>query len=208
VKKFASKTFLLLTIFLLLLSAPPDPVFADGGGHEFTRTVNGYQVTLGFARPVTVGENSIHIRVSNAHDLAIPNADVQVGVVAVEAEHSEAEPVASSKEDMHGMSDMSEGHTEEPSDAHDKMGMVALQVGHESGEYSGEIAFDSAGDCTVRVHLTIQDEFMEVDFPMSVARPQNSYGILAGFFALNALIIVSAVALKPKPVSVPSSNEG
>jgi hypothetical protein len=105
------------------------------------------------------------------------------------------------------MNDMSEGHAEAPSDAHDDMSMVALEAGHESGEYKGEIAFDSAGDCTIRVHLTIQDKFMEVDFPMSVPRPQSSFGILAGFFAVNAVIIVSAVILKPKPLSATSSSE-
>ena len=211
-RKFAHKTLLLSTIILLILLSLPVAALADSADadeeNEFTQTVNGYEVTLVFENPVAIGENQIHVRLSDTHHAPVSNADVEVGVVEGEAEHAEAEPIAQPEEaDMHGMSSMSEQPVEAPSDAHDEVDMVAFEVGHESGEYAGEIAIDGAGDWIIRVHLTIQGELVEVDFPLNVPSNQNGAGILAGFFALNAAIIGAAVVLKRKPVSTQIVNE-
>jgi hypothetical protein len=212
--KLVYKTFLLSVLTLLILSVAPGTVFADGGNSEFTKSVNGYHVTLVFEEPVMVGENPIHVRVNDAMDMPVSNADVQVSVVEgndehaeEKSEHTEGEEVASANDTMHGMEAVPEQPVEAPSEAHDEMGMVALEAGHESGEYAGEIAIDSAGDWMIRVHLTVPGELTEVDFPLSIAQSKsNSTGILAGFFTVNAAIIAAAIIFKPKPVSTPSNE--
>jgi hypothetical protein len=103
--------------------------------------------------------------------------------------------------DMPGM-DMSGASAEAPSGAHDEMVMTSLESGLEGGEYTGKIAIEAPGHCIVRVHLTVQGELTEVDFPLSVVQPQNGSGILLGFFAVNVAIVAAAVILKPKPISV------
>ena len=205
-KRIFYKACLLIAVILLLLVAAPITVLADSGGgeNEFTQTVSGYEVTLVFENPVTVGENQIHVRVSDAHHAPISNADVEVSVVEGEAEHTEAEPTAKYDEtaSMSGMSEMSEQPAEAPAEEHEEMDMIALEASHESGEFAGEIVIGGAGDWLIRVHLTIQGELVEVDFPVNVASHQNGAGILVVFFTLNAAIIGTALILKPKPVSV------
>jgi hypothetical protein len=229
-KQLAHKTLLLSTIILLITLALPVAVLADGGeeGDEFTQTVNGYQVTLVFAKPAAVGENQIHIRVNDVQNMPVSNADVGVSVVKTEMEQHDAEAHTSTDDgmadmpgmvhdpeppsagqdtmaDMPGM-DMSGTSAEAPASAHDAMGMTTLEAGHESGEYTGEIAIETPGHCIVRVHLTVQGKLTEIDFPLSIVQPQNGYGILLGFFAVNVAIIAVAVILKPKPASVPVSK--
>ena len=226
-KQLAHKTLLLSTIILLITLALPVAALADGGedGNEFTQTVNGYQVTLVFAKPAAVGENQIHVRVSDAHNMPIPDADVELSVVKSESGQPEAAASAHGEPaDMPGM-DMPEhapqppstGHdtmadmpgmdtpAEAPASAHDEMLMTTLEAGHESGEYSGKIAIETP-DCILRVHLTVQGELTEVDFPLSIVQTQNGSGILLGFFAVNVAIVAAAFILKPKPVSVPLSK--
>ena len=206
-RRFAHKTLLLSTVIFLILLSLPFAALADGvdDEHEFTQTAGGYEVTLVFENPAAIGENQIHVRVSDAHHAPVSNADVEVSLVEGEAEHTEAEPIAQPEEaGMHGMS---EAPVEVSEETHDEMDMIALEAGHESGEYAGEIAIDSAGDWIIRVHLTVQGELVEVDFPLSVASSQKGAGILTGFFALNAAIIVSAVYMKRKPVSIQKMNE-
>ncbi len=221
-KQFAHKALLLSTIILLIVLALPVAALADGGeeGNEFTQTVNGYQVTLVFAKPATVGENQIHIRVSDAYSMPISNADVGVSVVKSETGHAEAETHTSADgqmadmpehapeppstghdmADMPGM-DMSATSAETTSSTHDEMNMTTLESGHESGEYAGEIAIESPGNYIIRAHLTIQGELTEVDFPLNIVQPQNGSGIMLSFFAVNVAILVAAVILKPKPIS-------
>ena len=236
-RKLARTTFLLSTIILLILLSLPVAALADGGGEEnkLTQTINGYEVTLVFENPATIGENQIHIRVSDTHHTPIANADVEVSVVKGESEHSEAEPAELHDEPaaMSGMSELSEqpasmpgmsdapeqpaampgmeGMSEQPveasSEAHDEMEMVALEAGHESGEYAGEIHIEGDGAWVVRVHLTIQGELMEVEFPLSIVSRRYGAGILAGFFVVNATIIGTALVLKSKKASVKLSTE-
>lgn len=243
-RKLARTTFLLSTIILLILLSLPVAALADGGGeeNELTQTINGYEVTLVFENPATIGENQIHIRVSDAQHTPIANADVEVSVVKGEAEHGEAEPADQHDEptDQHdepaampgmegmseqpasmpGMSDapeqpaampgmegMSEQPVEASSEAHDEMEMVALEAGHESGEYAGEIHIEGDGAWVVRVHLTIQGEQMEVEFPLSIVSRRYGAGILAGFFVVNATIIGTALVLKSKKASAKLATE-
>jgi hypothetical protein len=193
-KRLAHKISLLSTVILVLLLALPVVALADGGKgeNEFTKTVSGYQITLVFEKVAVVGSNPIHIRVNDAQNMPITNGDVEVSVVKGESEHAEMA-------DMPGMAEVS------PSE-HAEMGMTRLAVGHHSEEYTGEIAIETAGDYVIRVHLTVQGELTEVDFPLNVAQSQNGSGILAVFFAVNVAIIAGAVILKPKPVSIKSSK--
>jgi hypothetical protein len=227
-KRPAHKALLLSTTILLILLALPIAALADGGedGNEFTQTVNGYQVILAFEKSAAVGENQIHVRVKDDQNMPVSNVDVGVSVVKSESEHTEAEAGASAHDEMSDMPehalqppstghdtmadmpgmDMSDMPAEAPSTRHDEMVMTALEAGHQNGEYAGKIAIETAGDCVIRVHLTVQGELTEVDFPMNVAQPQNGSGILAVFFAVNVAVIAVAVMLKPKPVSITSSK--
>jgi hypothetical protein len=234
-KRFAHKTLLLLTIFLLILLALPISALADDGedGNKFTQTVNGYQVVLVFDEPAAVvGENQIHIRVNNSQNMPVPNANVGVSVVKSEMDHTQAEAHSSTEgqmADMPGMAgmqhdpepqsaeqgemaadmpsmDMSGASAESPSSAHDEMAMTSLEAGLEGGEYTGKIAIETPGHCIVRVHLIIDGKLTEVNFPMSIAQSQNGSGILLGFFAVNVAIVAVAIVLKPKPLSVPLSK--
>ena len=139
-----------------------------------------------------------HEASSDTHAEMSGNSDV--------AEHPH-EASSDTHADMSGNSDASVHPHSAPSDAHDEMEMVKLEESHQSGDYTGEIAINSAGDWTILVHMTIQGEFIEVDFPLSIARSQSSLGILASFFALNTVIILAAIVLKPKSKSTLSLTE-
>jgi hypothetical protein len=193
-KRLAYKTLLLSITLLLILLSLPTSALADAGhgDNEYTQTVNGYEVTLILEKPAAVGENRISIHLMDAQNRPITNAAVEAAVVKIELEHTEEESHTSAHGQMENMP------TEAPSTAHDKMGMTTLEAGHESGEYAGEILIEASGLCIIRVHLTVQGELTEVDFPVNAAQPQNGTGILIGFLALNVVIIAIAVILKHK----------
>ena len=199
-KQLAHKTLLLLIITLLIVLPLPVPALADegGGGNEFTQMVNGYQVALVFEKPASVGDNQIHIRVNDFQNMPISNADVGVSVVKNEMEQPGAEVHTSSDSQMADMPGMDMSG--------EKLVMTTLEAGHENGEYAGKILIETPGHTIVRVHLTVQGKRTEVDFPLNIAQPQNGFGILLGFFAVNVAIIAAAVILKPKPVSVTLSK--
>lgn len=94
-KRFAHKAALLFTVVLLLALALPISALADGGtgGNEFTQTVNGYQVTLVFEKPASVGENQIHVVVKDGQNMPVSQADLEVSLVEAQAEHVEAQPI-------------------------------------------------------------------------------------------------------------------
>jgi hypothetical protein len=185
---------------LLVLLTLPVSAWADGGEDEFTQTVNGYEVTLVFDESATVGENQIHIQVGDSQHMPVSNADIEVSVVESEGDHVEAESAADNEvSDMAGMGGDPEQQAEAPASEHAEADTVTFEAGHEKGEYAGEIAIDEPGDWAIRVHLTIQGETMEVEFPLTIAHPKSGSGILTGFLALNAVILVAALVLKSKP---------
>lgn len=199
-KRLAYQIALLSTVIILLLFALPISVLADAGTgeDEFTKTVNGYQVTLVFEKPATVGNNQIHVSVVDAFDMPVSNGHVEVSMVKVESEHTDA----TSSHDAHG----GMSHNTKQSTEHTEIGMIHLAASHHGGEYNGEIMIDTAGEHVIRVHLTVDGVLSEMDFPLQIDQPQNGTNILAGFFALNVVIIAAAVMLKPKPVSVTLSK--
>lgn len=95
-KRLAQKSLLLLTVLSLILFALPFTALADGGtaGNELIQTVDGYKVTLVFEKPASVGENQIRVLVSDAMNMPVSQADVEVSVVDAEAAHTEGEPTA------------------------------------------------------------------------------------------------------------------
>jgi hypothetical protein len=211
-KRFTNKTLLLSTVILLILLILPVTALANGGEGEnkFTQTINGYQVTLVFEKPAMVGENQVHIQLSDAQNMPIPNASLGVSVIEGRPEHTEMNTsAADSMAGMPGMEGM-EGMPEQPasSDTHNDMVMVVFEPGHESGEYAGNLPLQKAGEWIIRVHLTAQNDTVEFDFPISVVS-QSGPGrtILAGFLAVNGAIIATAVFMKRKPVSVPLSKK-
>jgi hypothetical protein len=164
--------------------------------------------------------------VKDAMNMPVSQADLEVSVVEAEAEHVETEPTAETgtmsgmdaqpTTEVGKMSGMSAQPTAEigtmssmsPDPAgHDQMGMVALAAGHESGEYEGQISIESDGDQIIRVHLTVAGKLMEVDFPIHVAKSKTGAIVLSSFFAVDIVLIVAAVIMKRKSVSVDLSKK-
>jgi len=233
-KRILHKARLLSAVVFLLLLAAPITALADGGAEELTQTVDGYQTTIVLEKPMAVGENQFHLKITDAQGQPVTNAEVEVGVVAVEADHAEVE--AAPQEDLHGLestperdapptppssmggmegmseqaatptpqSDMhgmeaapEEDVASEPIDEHDEM--MAFTAGHEAGEYEGEIVVAGSGEWAIRVHVMVDDHLIEFDFPIHVAGAQSTgKNILLGFFAINAVILVTAFTMKFK----------
>jgi hypothetical protein len=134
-------------------------------------------------------------------------------------EHVEAQPVAEIGT-MSGMDGMEAAPTaeigtmsamsstdEQPAESHDQMGMVALEAGHESGEYDGALSIESDGDLTVRVHLTVAGKLMEVDFPLHVAKSNSGVIVLGSFLVINVTLIAAGAVMKSKTLSVNGSKK-
>jgi len=212
---------LLITAILLIT---PTGVFADGGGNGNIVTANGYQIELVFKEPVTVGENEFHIQITDSMGMPVTDAEVEVSAMPAEGmtehdENSEMEMatespsvgVMTSNNSMDGM-DMA---TETPSTgvmrpnepAGDEHGEEALKImlepTAESGEYAGEMHFETSGEWMFNVHFTINGETTTVDFPIEIARTLGlNYAVLAGFLGINGTVIVTAAFLKRKPVVI------
>jgi hypothetical protein len=151
-KRNIHKVGLLATILFVLLFAIPKTALADGGEEgELTQTVDGYQVSLVFEKPIANGENPIHIQVRDAQGQMVSNAQVKVSLSAAspddhgqgaekpdtdehgspsdthdteneaDSEHMDAEE-PTPQESMHGMGGMSEPPTSTPSESMHGMG--------------------------------------------------------------------------------------
>lgn len=214
-------TAVLLIIAILLIT--PTAVFADGGGNGNTVTANGYQIELVFKEPVTVGENEFHIQITDSMGMPVTDAEVEVSAMPAEgmSEHDENSEMATeapsvgvmttSNNNMDGM----EMATEAPSTgvmrpnepAAEEHGEEALKIilepTTESGEYTGEMHFETSGEWMFNVHFTINGETTAVDFPIEIARTLGlNYAVLAGFLGINGTVIVTAAFLKRKPVVI------
>lgn len=210
-----------MVIIAMLLMVFPGTALADGGNGGYEATANGYHITLVFSEPVKTGVNEFHVLIADSMGMPVSNAIVEVVAMPVEemSDHSEepAEEMHSMEmvtetpapEDAHGMSgmDMAEEpetdsheeaeevpHTEEPV-------VVTLAGGHEDGEYSGEIHLNASGDFTFNIQFTAGDQMTEVEIPVEVPRTISNYGILAGFFGINATVITAAAITKRKSIS-------
>lgn len=213
-----------LLIISTLLLAFPKTVFADGGEGGSEKEVNGYRVALVFVEPVKVGENQFHIQITDAMGLPITNAEVEVSAMPVEGMSAHDEDsgmemaaevpsvgVMTSNNSMDGMEMATEAPTtgvmqpnEPAADEHSEEAlMVTLEPTDESGEYAGELHFDASGEWMFNVHFTVNGETTEVDFPVDIARALGlNYAVLAGFFGINAAVIILAATLKRKPVVI------
>ncbi len=212
---------LLITAILLIT---PTAALADGGENGNIVTVNGFQIELVFKEPVTVGENEFHIQITDSMGMPVTDAEVEVSAMPAEGmsahdENSEMEMatespsvgVMTSNNSMDGM-DMA---TETPSTgvmrpnepAGDEHGEEALKImlepTAESGEYAGEMHFETSGEWMFNVHFTIDGETTEADFPIEIARTLGlNYAVLAGFFGINGTVIATAAFLKRKPLVI------
>ncbi len=197
-RKLLKQTFLRSLIASVLMLAAPIGVLADGGENEITKIVPGYQISLVIEKPLAVGRNSIHFQITDSHGIPISNAEVYVSLVEEASEHTESEPAAVSKDEMSGMSSTSGQPSSAQPESHNEIEQVRFEA-VQNGEYAGEIAFHEAGEWIVRAHVAVHDEWLEIDFPLSVASIQRSISLLASFFAINAAIIAAALVLKHKP---------
>jgi hypothetical protein len=187
---------------------------ADGGEHESIQTVNGYQVTLSFVEEPGMGDNQVHIQIQDAMAMPVTDATVEVMVMPLQedghTEEAEAEShdsladqdadqvetSESSHENMSGADQPAPESTEE----HDEGQIFLLEPAHEQGEYAGEITIPSAGDWTLAVHLTVQDEAMELEFPFIVKNNAKSR-ILMGFAGVNFMVLLVAAIQRSKRTS-------
>ncbi|MBE0680723.1 MAG: hypothetical protein IH589_02325 [Anaerolineales bacterium] len=210
-----------MVIIAMLLMVFPGTALADGGDGGYEATANGYHITLVFSEPVKTGVNEFHVLIADSMGLPVSDAIVEVVAMPVEeqSDHSE-EPAEEmhgmematetpATEDAHGMSGMDvseEPETNEHEDArevaHEEEPVtVTLAGGHEDGEYSGEIHLDASGDWTFNIHFALDDHLTEVEIPVGVPRTISNYGILAGFFGINATVITVAAITKRKSIS-------
>jgi len=80
---------------------------------------------------------------------------------------------------------------------------IMLERTAESGEYAGEMHFETSGEWMFNVHFTINGETTAVDFPIEIARTLGlNYAVLAGFLGINGTVIATAAFLKRKPVVI------
>ena len=211
---------LLITAILLIT---PTAVFADGGGNGNIVTANGFQIELVFKEPVTVGENEFHIQITDSMGMPVTDAEVEVSAMPAEgmSAHDENSEMATeapsvgvmttSNNNMDGM-DMA---TEAPStgvmrpnepavEEHGEEALtIRLEPTTESGEYAGEMHFDTSGEWMFNVHFTVNGETTQVDFPIEIARALGlNYAVLAGFLGINGTVIAAAAFLKRKPVVI------
>ncbi len=220
-KRSLTTILLLFTAILMAAFIFPTPALADGGegGLSFSQTIGGYTITLVFEKPASIGENPVHVKIVDAAGMPVPGAEVEISV----EEHSEAEESAEGEMDemeakpteaesspstsMHGMEEnpaatptpgtMSSINSISPvSDEHDEM--AALEPGHEEGEYEGELAIEKDGDLAVLVHITVQGELLEAEFPLEVAKSNAGSIVLSVFAAINAGILAVAFVMKSK----------
>lgn len=217
-KNFVYKMGSLAIALLLLGLAWAGVAHADGGGgEEHVQIANGYQVVLVLTRPAQVGANPVQVRLSDAHGQPVAHATVAVSLMAGESGHTDTGHEASghaeteASADTHTETDAhnaAEAHTEvethSETDAHSATEALTLLTEATHGEYAGEIGLPQAGAWVVRVHLTIDEAPLLVDFPVTVASPQNGLGILAGFLTVNVGILGLAAVLRArKPTQAP-----
>jgi hypothetical protein len=210
------KTAMLLVIAILLIT--PTTAFADGGEGGYVVTANGYQVELIFKGPVAIGKNEFHIQITDSMGMPVPNAEVEVSAMPVEGMSAHDENSESEAPSVGVMTSNSSGMdmaTEVPStgvmkpneptaDEHGKEALtIMIEPTAESGEYAGEMHFETSGEWMFNVHFTINGETTAVDFPIEIARTLGlNYAVLAGFLGINGTVIVTAAFLKRKPVVV------
>jgi hypothetical protein len=200
-----------------LALTPTRIVQADGGETGSKVNVNGYQIALIFAEPATVGENKFHVQITDALDLAVTMAEVEVTAILAENmsthEDSTASPT-SGGDNLHTTSDThgpgtsalaADTHTDEHAESddaqHTEIFTSALKPGVEKGEYAGEISLSKPGRWTFTVHFILHGEFVEAKFAIEVAEAGQNYSVLAGFFGFNATVIIAAAVLKRKAAS-------
>jgi hypothetical protein len=213
-------TAVLLIIAILLIT--PTAVFADGGGNGNIVTANGYQIELVFKEPVTVGENEFHIQITDSMGMPVTDAEVEVSAMPAEgmSEHDENSEMATeapsvgvmtSNNSMDGMEMATEAPStgvmrpnEPAAEEHGEEALTTmLEPTAESGEYAGEMHFETSGEWMFNVHFTINGETTAVDFPIEIARTLGlNYAVLAGFLGINGTVIAAAAFLKRKPVVV------
>jgi hypothetical protein len=209
-------------IIATLLLAFPKTVFADGGEGGSEKEINGYHITLIFVEPVKTGENQFHIQITDSIGMPVPNAEVEVSAMPVEGmsahdENSEME-MATEAPSVGVMTSNSSGMdiaaevpstgvmkpNEPAADEHSEEALtIMLEPTAESGEYAGELHFDSSGEWMLNVHFTVNGETTEVDFPIEIARTLGlNYAVLAGFFGINGTVIAAAAFLKRKSLVI------
>jgi hypothetical protein len=179
----------LFTAFALHISAR-----ADEGNHEEVQLINGYEVRLIFAETPTVGENLIYVRILDAEKTPIANARIEASFTPVKVNHAKAH--TSSEHDMPGM-DMNTIHA---STAYGDPYVIQFESGDQRGEYAGEIDLESRGDYVVAIHMIVDNDSMEAEFPLAVKGNYMRYAILAVFLGMNLIILVVAMTLRSKHV--------
>lgn len=203
-RNFLSALALVMLVFVL-----PFSVQADGGEDAFTQTINGYQVALIFAEKPTIGENKIQVQVQDAMAMPVRDARVEVSLALVGEDSHVVAQEPSSHNNMPGMAehaseapehddipDASESANVHGTATHGEIQTIQLEPSHhEEGEYAGGIHIESSGDWIVTVHLTVEDETMEVGFPLMLNSGARN-GILASFLSVNILILIVAGLLR------------
>lgn len=136
------------------------------------------------------------------------DADSMSGMDMPEEEPTEAEtdsmpgmdePTDEANADSHGESQ--DSHSSEDEHGEPAIQEVVLEAGHEAGEYEGSIPMNRSGDWIFHIQFTVEGQLNEVEIPITVAGIDAKYGILAGFFGINATVLSAAAISKRKSIA-------
>jgi hypothetical protein len=187
------------------------PTLAKVGDNEFHIQITGPDGSPLSSTAVEITTQPIEK--TDEHEAGMEEAPAPSSGHGAMNETGNEQPTAVPSGDMDGMSGMGSEEAVESipdnSDSHAELETdvsasepvaVVLEAGHEAGEYAGAITFAQSGHWMLVVHFTVNGETLEAEFPLEVATNiPASYGILAGFFGLNAFIIGTAAVVRRKP---------
>jgi hypothetical protein len=196
-----------LAISLLILQGT---TLAIGISDGTTVTIDGYQVGLIFAEQAKAGDNSLHVQILDKKGLPVSGARVEISAMPVKDTQNHQKNMDSGAHTMDGMEGMS--HSPATAPVHDMSSMGGLEATptqvlsneqfRKAGDYFGIITFSAAGHWMLNTHFSINGQALDADFPVNVVASHSaSFGILAGFVGLNALIIWAASVTRRNLVS-------
>jgi len=157
------------------------------------QVVDGYTVTLSMnAEPAPPGNNNVVVMIRDPQGRAVDGAMVSAALLAYTA-------VASTSANATGTAGQ---HIHSPGTGSPTEGQglipvpVKLQAGTDPGVYRGMVSFAKEGTWTVVVAFTIQKQSRAVLFKVGIVDQRPRLALLAGFAAVNGVIIVAAAVRK------------
>jgi hypothetical protein len=213
----------------LLSWAWPELATGHGSDGSIQAVIGPYQVSLLFAAPVTAGANPVQLRVRDASDwpVRMDRVTLTAKPVAAAAPHHHRDGMThSGMHDIGSMKHHTMDHSSQSGMPHDVLsGEQSPMAGHGMGhgkkarpvmlsantdptvdtDYVGEIKLASPGSWQLIVDLSLDGQTWNASLPVEVQPTQPPNGIIAGFAAVNILIL--GIAALTRRLSRSSSRE-